>query len=170
MRCLLEWSVGLFATTGAPTLLRMLRGPPLLRKLTMRRSRKSHWHEITNRNRDWACRYDCICSHSTINSLRNQKCHGSSCRASGTSHFDQARSESRADVLLKLQGYFPFREELFIQDGVVFKGERIIVPSTLRQSTIDKVHASHLGVQGCLRRAKKAFYWSGIYKQITEFI
>ena len=80
------------------------------------------------------------------------------------------RSESRADVLLKLQGYFPFREELFIQDGVVFKGERIIVPSTLRQSTIDKVHASHLGVQGCLRRAKKAFYWSGIYKQITEFI
>ena len=35
---------------------------------------------------------------------------------------------------------------------------------------MDKVHASHLGIQGCLRRAKEAFYWSGIYKQITEFI
>ena len=28
--------------------------------------------------------------------------------------------------------YFPFIEELSILDGVVFKGERIIVPSTLR--------------------------------------
>ena len=34
---------------------------------------------------------------------------------------------------------------------------------------IDKVHASHLSVQGCLRRAKEAFYWRGIYKQTTEF-
>jgi len=35
---------------------------------------------------------------------------------------------------------------------------------------MDKVHASHLGIQGCLRRAKEAFYWPGIYKQITQFI
>ena len=34
---------------------------------------------------------------------------------------------------------------------------------------IDRVHTSHLGVQGCLRRAKEAFYWRGIYKQTTEF-
>ena len=35
----------------------------------------------------------------------------------------EGSSESRADVPLKLQEYFPFREELSIQDGVVFKGE-----------------------------------------------
>jgi len=35
---------------------------------------------------------------------------------------------------------------------------------------MDKVHASHLGIQGSLTRAKEAFYWPGIYKQITEFI
>ena len=69
-----------------------------------------------------------------------------------------------------MQAYFPFREELSIQDGVVFKGERIVVPSNLRQCMMDEVHASHLGIQRCLRRAKEAFYWPGIYKQITEFI
>ena len=52
----------------------------------------------------------------------------------------------------------------------MFKGERIVVPLSLRQCIIDKIHASHLGVQGGLRRAKEAFYWPGMYKQILEFI
>jgi len=82
----------------------------------------------------------------------------------------QGWPERRADVPSQLQVYFPFREELSIQDGVVFKGERIIVPSSLRQCMMDKVHARNLGIQGCFRRAKEAFYWPGIYKQITEFI
>ena len=52
----------------------------------------------------------------------------------------------------------------------MFKGERIVVPSSLRQCMMNRGHASHLGIQGCLRRAKEAFYWPSIYKQITEFI
>ena len=67
----------------------------------------------------------------------------------------QGWPERRADVSSQLQ---VFREELSIQDGVVFKGERIVVPSSLRQCMMDKVHASQRGVQGCLRRAKEAFY------------
>jgi len=82
----------------------------------------------------------------------------------------QGWPERRADVPSQLQVYFPFREELSLQDGVVLKGEPIIVSSSLGQCMMDKVHASHLGIQGCLRRAKEAFYWPGIYKQITEFI
>ena len=82
----------------------------------------------------------------------------------------QGWPERSAEVPFQLQAHFPFREELSIQDGVVFKGECIVVPSSLRQCMMNKVHASHLGIQGCLRRAKEAFYWPGIYKQITEFI
>ena len=70
----------------------------------------------------------------------------------------QGWPERRADVPSQLQVCFPFREELSIQDGVVFKGERIVVPSSLRQCMMDKVHSSHLGIQGCLWRAKEAFY------------
>ena len=79
----------------------------------------------------------------------------------------QGWPDSRAHVPHKVQEYFPFREELSIQDSIVFKGKRIIVPSRLRQHIMDKVHASHLGIQECLRRAKEAFYWPGFYKQIT---
>ena len=59
-----------------------------------------------------------------------------------------------AEVPSQLQVYFTFREELSIQDGAVFKGKRIVVSSSLKQCMIDKVHVRHLGIQGCLRRAK----------------
>ena len=38
------------------------------------------------------------------------------------------------------------------------------------QCIIDKIHASHLGIQGCLLKAREAFYWPGMSKQIPEFI
>ena len=78
--------------------------------------------------------------------------------------------ERMAEVPSQLQVYFTFRDELSIQDGVVFEGERIAVPSSLRQCMVNRVRASRLGIQGCLRRAKEAFYWPGIYKQISEFV
>ena len=76
----------------------------------------------------------------------------------------QGWSEKWVEVPSQLQVCFPFREELAIQNGVVFKDERFVVFSSLRQCMMDKVHASHLGIQGCLKRAKEAFYWPG-----TEF-
>ena len=82
----------------------------------------------------------------------------------------QGWPESLAAVPPTLRDYFNFREELSVQDGVVYKGERIVVPRGLRQCIIDKIHASHLGIQGCLRRAREAFYWPGMSKQIPEFI
>jgi len=74
----------------------------------------------------------------------------------------QGWPENLEAVSPSLHGYFNFREELSVQNGVVFKGERILVPLSLRQCIIDKIHASHLGAQGCLRRAKETFYWPGM--------
>jgi len=69
----------------------------------------------------------------------------------------QGWPERRAEVPSQMQVYFPFREELSVQGGVVLKGESIAVPSSLRQCMMDKVHTNHLGILGCLRRAKEAF-------------
>ena len=87
-----------------------------------------------------------------------------------TAVIKQGWPENLAAVPLPLCGYFKFGKELSVQNDVVFKGERIVVPHSLRQCIIDNIHASRLGVQGCLRKAKKAFYWPGMYKQIPEFI
>ncbi|XP_022802534.1 uncharacterized protein K02A2.6-like [Stylophora pistillata] len=71
---------------------------------------------------------------------------------------------------LEVQDYFPFKEELTLQNGVIIIGDRVVIPFQMRAELKRKLHSSHLGVQACLRRARKAFYWPGIYKEIEEHV
>ena len=66
--------------------------------------------------------------------------------------------ESKDKVKPQLQCNCPSREELTIQNGVIFKGERLVIPAALRSTMINKLHSSHLGLQGSLRTAREAFY------------
>ena len=61
----------------------------------------------------------------------------------------------RADVSSKLQVYSPFREELSIQDGVVFMGEQIVVPSSLRQCIMNKYMPVTRAFRGASGEPKK---------------
>ena len=49
--------------------------------------------------------------------------------------------------------YFQLCDKLSVHDGIIFKGLRCVIPQTLRPRIKAKLHKSHIGVQGCLRRA-----------------
>ena len=66
--------------------------------------------------------------------------------------------------------YFPIRDELSVQDGLIFRGERVVIPVTLRAILKDKIHSSHLGVEGCLRRAREAIYWPNMNSDLKDYI
>ena len=66
--------------------------------------------------------------------------------------------------------YFSIRDELATQDDVIFKGQRAVVPETLRKKIRDKLHVTHTGIQSCLRRAREAVYWPGMNKDLIDFI
>ena len=34
----------------------------------------------------------------------------------------------------------------------------------------EKLHSSHIGIQGCLRRARETLYWPGMYKKVEDYI
>ena len=65
----------------------------------------------------------------------------------------------RKDVPVKVRDYFPFRDELTMQNGLIFKGERLVVPTSLREEMTEKLRSSHIGIQGCLRRARETLAW-----------
>ena len=46
-------------------------------------------------------------------------------------------------------------------------GSRII-PTSLRKEIIDRIHYAHLGIVGCLRRARLSVYWPNMTRQLTE--
>ena len=78
--------------------------------------------------------------------------------------------DTKEEVPLSIQGYFQFRDEPSLQDGLVLKGERLAVPKSTKKEIKQKLHQSHLGLQGCLRRGREAVYWPGMNKDIEGFI
>ena len=69
-----------------------------------------------------------------------------------------------------VQMYFAFRDELATHDGIVFRGERVVVPASQRSVLKEKIHSSHLGIDGCLRRAKACLFWPNMTSEIREYI
>jgi len=82
----------------------------------------------------------------------------------------QGWPDKQSSVPADIKDYFNYRDELAVQDGVIFKGNRCIVPISLRQKIKEKLHRAHIGIQGCLRRAREVVYWPSMNQEITEYI
>ena len=66
--------------------------------------------------------------------------------------------------------YYDVRDELTVQDSLVFKGPLIVIPNTLRKEMIELVHSTHIGTEGCLRRARDIMYWPRMSTQLKDYV
>ena len=75
---------------------------------------------------------------------------------------------SKEDVPPCIREYWNYKEELTVQDGVLYKGMKVIVPISMRPQMIARVHSSHLGPDACVRRARDVLFWPSMSGQIKE--
>ncbi|XP_038055804.1 uncharacterized protein K02A2.6-like [Patiria miniata] len=66
--------------------------------------------------------------------------------------------------------YFSVRDELCVHDGLVFRGERLVIPKAMRQVIKQDLHLGHIGVEGTLRRAREYVFWPGMTDEIRQWI
>ena len=66
----------------------------------------------------------------------------------------------------ELQEYWNVRDELHEADGLVLRGDRLVVPSDLRQDMLKLIHESHQGMDKCKARARTVLYWPGMASDI----
>ena len=69
-----------------------------------------------------------------------------------------------------IHSYWNYRDEIVAQDGILYRGSRVIIPQSMRPSMLKKVHASHQGAEACIRRAKDVLFWPGINSEITNMV
>jgi transposase InsO family protein len=55
-------------------------------------------------------------------------------------------------------------------DGLVFRGERLVIPVSMRPEIKRDVHVGHNGITGCLRRARESVFWPGMTSEIKIYI
>ena len=64
--------------------------------------------------------------------------------------------ENKSTLPLLASPYFDMRDELSVQDGLIFKGERVVVTKAARSGLLKSIHNLHLGVNGCLNRVRES--------------
>ena len=54
--------------------------------------------------------------------------------------------------------FWNFRDELSVEDGLIMKGQRIILSKSLHAAALEQIHYAHQGAEKCKLRAKAAVF------------
>ena len=76
----------------------------------------------------------------------------------------------KSEISADLMPLYHCRDELHVTDGLLFKGERLIIPKSLQQSMLKHVHKGHLGIESCLRLARESMYWHGMNNDVKQMV
>ena len=64
--------------------------------------------------------------------------------------------------------YKQIKDNLSIEDGLIYKGEQVIIPHSLRTMVKEKLHAAHLGYDSMMRRVRTTVFWPGIQHEVRQ--
>ena len=76
--------------------------------------------------------------------------------------------ERSRSVPASLKEYYNVRDELSVEDDLVFRGQRVVVPRQLRAEYIDILHAGHPGIESAMLRAKNTVFWPGMRDDMSR--
>ena len=69
-----------------------------------------------------------------------------------------------------LQPFWTFREELTVEDGLILKGSRIVIPNKQWEAILRLIHEGHLKLNKCKLHAKETVYWPGLNDQLEDLV
>ena len=95
-------------------------------------------------------------------------------------HLQELREATSKDNLLKkvkkviLDGasldiglFSSITDELAVENDIIMKGSKIVVPQQMRQQILELLHVGHQAADGCLRHAREYFFWPGMSNDIS---
>ena len=59
----------------------------------------------------------------------------------------QGWPDSIKDLPTDVRVFWSFREELAVEDGIIFKGKQVLIPESLRADILAQLHQSHQGIE-----------------------
>ena len=69
-----------------------------------------------------------------------------------------------------LQPYWTFQELLNVEDGLVLKGTRIVIPNEKHVPALKLIHEGHLCLNKCKLHTKDTVYWPSLNDQLEKLI
>ena len=74
------------------------------------------------------------------------------------------------DVIPDLKTYWDCRDELTVENGLILKGCRVVIPTKLRNNYMSKLHMGHMGITKTQLRARDTIFWPRINQDIKNTV
>ena len=74
----------------------------------------------------------------------------------------------KQDVKLAARDFFAISGELSVCNGLLVKGDRIVIPYTMRKEILERIHDGHTGITKCRERANQSVWWPHVSKDIQD--
>ena len=78
--------------------------------------------------------------------------------------------EDITDLPNALRPYHDHRNILTVEDGLILRGEALIIPPPEREKVLASIHEGHMGISKCQYRARQCVYWPGINADIKRMV
>ena len=77
---------------------------------------------------------------------------------------------AKEEVPICIRMFWGYRDEVTAQNGVLYKGSRIIIPKLLQKQMLLRTHSSHQGAEACIGRARDVIFWPGMTAEIKDMV
>jgi len=84
--------------------------------------------------------------------------------------FCQRGWPSNKNLDFSLQPYKKVSDDLCYHQGLLMKGSRLVIPSSLQKSILERIHEGHQGIVKCRERAKTSIWWPGVSRDVETFV
>lgn len=68
------------------------------------------------------------------------------------------------------QEMFKVKDELHVEEGMLFKDHKLVIPKRLRNSVLNWVHGSHLGIDKTVAKGTSMYFWPGMTGDLEKIV
>ena len=84
--------------------------------------------------------------------------------------FCQSGWPDKKSLTANIRSYSPMAAEFSVVNGLLMRGSRIVIPPSLRQAMLTKIHIGHQGITKCRERARQSVWWPGFSRDLEELV
>ena len=82
----------------------------------------------------------------------------------------QGWPNERSSCSPEILEYWNPRDELTYAEGLMLKGQKVVIPHDQRSEVLRPIHTGHQGIEKCLKRARSSVFWRGLNSDVTKLV